>query len=1684
MKELYNRSRLNEICIHFFSSVLEEVDIDAGTDLKLLGIGSVVYSELSVYLNRDYNIQSNPSRFFGLSTINDITTYLLMELGYEEKEVEIALRSLESKAAMQGTEEDIAIIAVSFRVPGAATEEDLWNILSEGKSFISETPQNRWTWPSWIDVTTTHKGINKGGYIKEIDAFDASFFRISPREAELMDPQQRILLELSWELFEKSGYKASSLKGTKTGVYIGASGTDYELLLQERLRKETLTGTGTSVALLPNRISYFFDFDGPSMLIDTACSSSLVAIHEAVKSIRSGDCTQAIVGAVHLMCHPMRSVAYYDSNMLSKDGKCHTFDEKANGYVRGEGAVLMFLKPLTDAVKQGNHIAGVIKGTAVNHGGLSGGLTVPNPEKQRKLIEDSYNNAGIDIKSVSYIEAHGTGTILGDPIEITGLTAAFKNLQSSSENPKPKAGRSKKMNAVKAWCGLGSIKSNIGHLEAASGMAGMLKVLLSMKHSSLPPTINYNNLNTKIELQGSPFYIQSELQSWRSPIKDLLRAGVSSFGIGGANGHVVLESFTKEQKACVNEEGKSGPYLFVLSAKNSDRLKAYTEKFAEFIKQNPTTDHAALCYSLQMTREEMEERLAFVYQHTDDLKEILTKYCKGITSENIYLGNSKNRSKINKVTDAREATVNSWLTDKDLNNLAKYWCAGLPVDWNILYSNEAPDWVELPTYPFARDRYWIPSEENLKETALNSGNQTNAASSRLYVYNNLWQLRSLSVDSVSPLQSNRLILLAAGSADLADKLQERLAIEVESLNKEQESSYFMAVFERVKAKILEKKPVEIIVVYRNDEYLDYGFVSGLLKTSALENPKITGKVLGVDKLSLDSLVDIADILEAELNSQDVEVRYFNGRREAKAVSPVSEVPMAPGTGFKEGGVYLITGGAGGLGFIYASHISKIKDSKVILIGRSMLSQEKQTLIKSLTNAVYYRCDICNREEVDSLVATIQQTYGKLDGVIHAAGVLRDSLILKKIKVEIDEVLLPKIQGVKNLDEATKEEKLDFMVFFSSMTAVLGNIGQGDYASANVYLDNYAEYREREREKGNRHGKTISINWPLWEDGGMKVDAESRRYLEQQWGMLALPVTEGVKILEDFLKGVSGQKIVTYGNESDINLKLCGKRSGLSVDISNEVDTEILKEGLIKKLLEFVSLLLKVTTHDLETDEKFGDYGFNSILLTKLSNEINEYYGLELSPAIFYNYPTIKDLAAFLMEDFQAKIIKCHVSISKPADKIEDIYQKTEFLRGGTSISSIHSKEPLLGSDYNEPIAIIGVNGRFPGSPDLNTFWENIKENKDLITEIPSDRWDWRTYYGDPKKDKNKTKAKWGGFIEDIDKFDPLFFNISPREAELIDPQQRIALEAVYHALEDAGINVKELSGSNTGVFIGTYFDDYTSLIQRNHLNREAQSVTGMFQSILTNRISYLFNLHGPSEPIDTACSSSLVAIHRGVEQIRNGSCNLVIAGGVCLDIIPETLFPMTQAGMLSEDGRCRTFDHRANGYVRGEGVGIIILKALSQAEKDGDIIYGVIRGTAVNHGGKANTLTSPNPNAQKSLLVKAYTSANIDPRDVSYIEAHGTGTPIGDPIEIEGLKLAFKELYQKRNLVPSNEPYCALASVKTNIGHLEAAAGIAGVVKVLLSLKHGILPGNPHLEKPNEYLKLSDSPFYLQKRIQ
>ncbi|MGC1782802.1 MAG: type I polyketide synthase, partial [Acidobacteriaceae bacterium] len=385
----------------------------------------------------------------------------------------------------------------------------------------------------------------------------------------------------------------------------------------------------------------------------------------------------------------------------------------------------------------------------------------------------------------------------------------------------------------------------------------------------------------------------------------------------------------------------------------------------------------------------------------------------------------------------------------------------------------------------------------------------------------------------------------------------------------------------------------------------------------------------------------------------------------------------------------------------------------------------------------------------------------------------------------------------------------------------------------------------------------------------------------------------------------------------------------------------------------------------------------------------------------------------------------------------------------------------------EPIAAVGLGCRFPGDVvDGGTFWDLLREGRDAISVVPCDRWDADAYF-DPNPDTpGKMVTRRGGFLDRVDGFDARFFEIAPREAASMDPQQRLALEVAWETLENAGIAPASLRGTRTGVFLGIASSDYSQLNMDTGDAEllDAHYASGVAHSIASGRISYLLGLEGPSVSLDTACSSSLVAVHLACQSLRAGDCTLALAGGVNLMLAPETTALLSRVRMLSPDGRCKAFDDKADGFVRGEGCGFVALKRLSEAQADGDRILAVIRGTAVNQDGASSSLTAPNGPSQVNLMRQALANGGVAPDQVSYIEAHGTGTALGDPIELQSLGAVYGVARTKENLLP-------VGSLKTNVGHLEAAAGVAGLIKTILALEHGQIPPSLHFERPTSHVR-------------
>ena len=504
--------------------------------------------------------------------------------------------------------EPIAIIGIGCRFPGANNPEAFWQLIRDGVDAISEVPPSRWSLEQYYDPDSNKPGKTHsrwGGFVDDIDCFDAQFFGIAPREAVTMDPQQRLLLEVTWETLEDAGQIPEDLRGSNTGVFIGVGTHDYSIMMWQQPVNEPYATTGTGNCIAANRISYTFDFKGASLAIDTACSSSLVAVHLACRSIWSGESKMALAGGVNMLLLPTIMVGFTKGGFISPDGRCKSFDAEANGYVRSEGAGLILLKPLAEAQRDGDRIYAVIHSTAVNQDGYSNGLAAPNPKAQEEVLREAYRRSGINPSAVDYIEAHGTGTKVGDPIEARALGAVL------GENRQPGD-----------YCQLGSVKTNIGHGETAAGVAGLIKVALALKHKQIPPSLHFHTPNPEIDFEKLHLQVSTELTSWQTDTPAI--AGVNSFGFGGTNAHVVMGEVPLEIKS-QEENNQDIPHILSLSAKNQSALRELTQQYLNLL-DNSSINFDRLCFTANNQRTHFNHRLSCITQSPQQLQQQLNAY--------------------------------------------------------------------------------------------------------------------------------------------------------------------------------------------------------------------------------------------------------------------------------------------------------------------------------------------------------------------------------------------------------------------------------------------------------------------------------------------------------------------------------------------------------------------------------------------------------------------------------------------------------------------------------------------------------------------------------------------------------------------------------------------------------------------------------------------------------------------------------------------------------------------------------------------------------------------------------------------------------------------------------------------------------------------------------------------------
>ena len=761
--------------------------------------------------------------------------------------------------------------------------------------------------------------------------------------------------------------------------------------------------------------------------------------------------------------------------------------------------------------------------------------------------------------------------------------------------------------------------------------------------------------------------------------------------------------------------------------------------------------------------------------------------------------------------------------------------------------------------------------------------------------------------------------------------------------------------------------------------------------------------------------------------------------------------------------YLVTGGLGGIGIAVANWLADNDAGAIVLNGRRDPDPEAVEAIEALrargVRIEVELADVTDPAAIDAMLARIDESLPPLGGVIHSVGVLSDAALGNQTWESFETVLSPKIVGAWHLHRATLDRDLHMFLLFSSRVGVMGNPGQANHAAANAFLDQLAghrralglpgqaiawgawseigeaaEQRERiERQRASRGGRWFTPQQGIRAlERIVRQDATTSVVMSMDWSVFEEAVEERPAFLEDMLSSSDDEADDAASSEDVLSQLRMASAAGH-------------EELLVSFLQQEVRAVLRLPTAPSPTIG-FFDLGMDSLMAVELRNRLNRAFTGEYvaSNTVVFDYPDISSLARHIAGE-----------LGEPGEA-----------REAPPAPEPAAPERLVpGRTSDDGIAVVGMACRFPGAADMAAFWELLESGADAVTDGRRDAGEWSGAVGDPAA-KDVTNLR-GGFVDEIDRFDARFFRISPIEARAMDPRQRMMLETSWEAFEDAGFDPNQLRGSRTGVYAGLGGSEYRDLVAASDKDQSYLGTTG---SVTVGRIAFVLGLEGPAMPIDLACASSLAAVHQAGVALQRGEVDLALAGGVNVVLSPEVSRFMMELGMLSPTGECRPFDASANGYVRGEGCGMVVLKRLRDAEADGDRIWGVIRGSAVNQNGASAALTVPNGPAQERIMAEALAQAGVLPSEVDYLEAHATGSQLGDPIELN----AAASVYGKGR--DPDRPLL-VGSVKSNIGHTESAAGMAALIKTVLAMNRGVIPQHLHFDDPNRHVEWDDIPL-------
>ena len=1013
-----------------------------------------------------------------------------------------------------------------------------------------------------------------------------------------------------------------------------------------------------------------------------------------------------------------------------------------------------------------------------------------------------------------------------------------------------------------------------------------------------------------------------------------------------------------------------------------------------------------------------------------------------------------------------------------LEGVGRLWARGVAIDWSGVHADQPGAKVSLPGTVFQGDRHWVDRRDDDRGEV-----------GRGWTYGFRWPeirlgLRGVRSDAkviiladeaglgarIADRRREPCVLVHRGSTygaedphytvDPADPEQiDRLlseagagpathVIDLWPLDAGSAADHARAGLHVLQAAARHGRP-EVWIVTRgaagptSGHDLDRAPLLGLATTAAVE---LDLDLIRIDLDPDDPDRDIASldlVFEAGLHEDQIAVRSGQITARRLVALPAAGPPAPP---IRSDATYLVTGGLGALGIRIAAWLADRGAGAVVLVSRSAPEGPAADRLAALatahpdTTVVHRRADVGVDGAIDDVLASVSD-LPPIVGVFHAAGVLDDASIPTVDFDRFAPVWHPKIAGARRLDAALPDAEV--FVLLSSAASMIGSAGQANYASANAALDALA----RRRRALGRHALAIGFG-PVAGAGLATATAERSRAA----GVHPIAAAQAVAVMGQLLGSSEAEVAVVdvdWAGWSRAVTRVPQLVRDFAVPPEDTGGPRILAtltqlppaqrtDALIEAVAGHVGTILGLPADEVDPDRGLSDLGMDSLMAVELANRLRSDVDPTLSVTIAFDHPTVHALATHLLETIAATIPDPPVRTAAP--------------------------RAIDGSD---PIAIVGMSCRMPGGAnDPEAFWELLVSGTDPMIEVPPERWDLQAVYDPVPGTPGRMYTRWAGFVDfdQIEGFDPGFFGISPREAASLDPQQRMLLEVSTEALDRSGLHTDALKGSPTGVFVGVGDSGYLQRFQGpgEPLYRDAYAGTGSLSAFVSGRVAHALGLVGPNLAVNTACSSSLVAIHLAVTALRHGECDAALAGGVHLMLSPDNFVYVSQLEALAADGRCKTFDASADGYGRAEGCAMFVLERLSDAIERGDPILAVIRGSAIGHDGASAGLTVPNGPAQVQVLSAALARSGVDPRDVTYLEAHGTGTSLGDPIEIG----AAAQVY-------GSDRELHLGAVKSNVGHLEVAAGAASLLKVVLALQHRTLPPHLHLQQPNPALDLA-----------